>query len=84
MKPLTIEQLKSLKEGDNVRTKGYQDNFTRELIVDFFAGGGGASIGIELATGRPVDISVKNTAKQSKLHGWGMRYAHLLRRHSFE
>ncbi len=26
-----------------------------ELIVDSFAGGGGASTGIELATGRPVD-----------------------------
>ena len=31
-----------------------QDNFFRELIVDNFAGGGGASVGIELATGRPV------------------------------
>ncbi len=36
-----------------MKTKGYQDNFTKELIVDFFAGGGGASIGIELA---PVDL----------------------------
>jgi DNA (cytosine-5)-methyltransferase 1 len=31
---------------------------TQELIVDIFAGGGGASTGIELATGRSVDIAV--------------------------
>jgi DNA (cytosine-5)-methyltransferase 1 len=28
----------------------------REIIVDNFAGGGGASTGIELAVGRSVDI----------------------------
>jgi DNA (cytosine-5)-methyltransferase 1 len=27
------------------------------LIIDCFAGGGGASVGIEMALGRPVDIS---------------------------
>ena len=32
-----------------------QLNFLDELIIDNFAGGGGASCGIELATGRPVD-----------------------------
>ena len=29
----------------------------REIIVDNFAGGGGASTGIELAIGRSVDIA---------------------------
>lgn len=51
-----------------MRTKGYQDNFTRELIVDFFAGGGGASIGIELATGRPVDIAVNHDPDAIAMH----------------
>jgi len=32
----------------------------RELIVDSFAGGGGASTGIELATGRSVDIAINH------------------------
>ena len=32
----------------------YQDNLLRELIIDNFAGGGGASTGIELALGVPV------------------------------
>ncbi len=27
-----------------MKTKGYQDNFTKELIVDFFAGGGGSVV----------------------------------------
>lgn len=29
-----------------------------ELVVDLFAGGGGASTGIEKAIGRPVDIAI--------------------------
>lgn len=48
--------------------KAYQDNFTKELIVDFFAGGGGASIGIELATGRPVDIAVNHDPDAIAMH----------------
>lgn len=32
----------------------------REIIVDNFAGGGGASTGIELATGRSVDIAINH------------------------
>ena len=31
-----------------------------ELIVDNFAGGGGASTGIEIATGRSVDIAINH------------------------
>lgn len=51
-----------------MKTKGYQDNFLRELIVDFFAGGGGASIGIELATGRTVDIAVNHDPDAIAMH----------------
>ncbi len=51
-----------------VGMKVYQDNFTKELIVDFFAGGGGASIGIELATGRPVDIAVNHDPDAIAMH----------------
>lgn len=31
-----------------------------EIIVDNFAGGGGASTGIEMATGRSVDIAINH------------------------
>ena len=31
-----------------------------ELVVDLFAGGGGASTGIEKAIGRPVDIAINH------------------------
>lgn len=31
-----------------------------ELIVDNFAGGGGASTGIEIATGKSVDIAINH------------------------
>jgi len=32
----------------------------RELIIDNFAGGGGASTGIELAIARPIDIAINH------------------------
>lgn len=48
--------------------KGYQDSLLNELIVDNFAGGGGASIGIELAMGRPVDIAVNHDEDAIAMH----------------
>ena len=39
-----------------------------ELVVDLFAGGGGASTGIEQAIGRPVDIAVNHDAEAVSLH----------------
>jgi len=39
-----------------------------ELIVDNFAGGGGASTGIELATGRPVDIAINHDPAAIAMH----------------
>lgn len=46
----------------------YQDNFFRELVVDNFAGGGGASTGIELALGYPVDIAVNHDGDAVAMH----------------
>lgn len=40
----------------------------RELIVDNFAGGGGASLGIELALGRSPDIAVNHNAEAVAMH----------------
>lgn len=39
-----------------------------ELIVDLFAGGGGASAGIEMATGRQVDVAINHDAAAVALH----------------
>lgn len=39
-----------------------------ELIVDNFAGGGGASTGIELATGRSVDIAINHAPDAIAMH----------------
>lgn len=39
-----------------------------EIIVDNFAGGGGASFGIEQALGRPVDIAVNHDKEAVALH----------------
>ena len=40
----------------------------RELIVDNFAGGGGASTGIELAIGRSVDIAINHNENAVAMH----------------
>lgn len=39
-----------------------------ELIVDLFAGGGGASVGIEMATGRQVDVAINHDADAVAMH----------------
>lgn len=39
-----------------------------ELIVDHFAGGGGASTGIELAIGRSVDIAINHDPEAIRMH----------------
>lgn len=39
-----------------------------EIIVDNFAGGGGASLGIEQATGQPVDVAINHDAQAVAMH----------------
>ena len=41
---------------------------SRELVVDNFAGGGGASTGIESALGRPVDIAINHDPVALAMH----------------
>ena len=43
-------------------------NFGGELIVDLFAGGGGASMGIEWALGRSPDIAVNHDPQAVRMH----------------
>lgn len=40
----------------------------REIIVDNFAGGGGASTGIELTIGRSVDIAINHDENAVAMH----------------
>lgn len=39
-----------------------------ELVVDNFAGGGGASLGIEMALGRPVDYAINHDPEAIAMH----------------
>lgn len=48
--------------------RNYQIPLTGGLIVDNFAGGGGASEGIERALGRPVNIAVNHNPKALAMH----------------
>lgn len=45
-----------------------QINLLDEIIVDNFAGGGGASTGIELATGRVVDVAINHDPDAILMH----------------
>lgn len=45
-----------------------QTNIFDEIIVDNFAGGGGASTGIELATGRPIAIAINHDPNAILMH----------------
>lgn len=47
---------------------GEKINLLEEIIVDNFAGGGGASTGIELATGRPVTIAINHDPDAILMH----------------
>ena len=40
----------------------------RDLIIDCFAGGGGASVGIEMALGRHVDIAINHNPQAIRMH----------------
>lgn len=48
--------------------KNAQISLLDEIIVDNFAGGGGASTGMELATGRPVTIAINHDPEAIKMH----------------
>lgn len=45
-----------------------QIDFFEEMIIDNFAGGGGASTGIELATGRAVDAAINHDTDAILMH----------------
>ena len=51
----------------NLNTQ-YQLNYANDLRIDLFAGGGGASTGTEMATGKPVDIAVNHSDKAISMH----------------
>ena len=53
---------------DNTFKGTAQINFLDEIIVDNFAGGGGASTGIELATGKPVTIAINHDPDAIAMH----------------
>ena len=50
------------------RTARPRGRIARELIVDNFAGAGGASVGIEAALGRAVDIAINHDAVAMEIH----------------
>ncbi|QDU34297.1 Modification methylase BspRI [Poriferisphaera corsica] len=48
----------------------FRDDLFDGLVIDSFAGGGGASTGIEAALGRPVDYSINHDDEAVKMHEW--------------
>lgn len=64
------QQARRMPAGSGRRRKGSLAEMTNgELIVDNFAGGGGASTGIEEATGYSVDIAINHAPPEAiKMH----------------
>lgn len=52
-------------------------NAGRAMMIDLFAGGGGASHGIELATGRSPDVAVNHNAAAIAMHAHAVVAAQL-------
>ncbi|WP_421174161.1 hypothetical protein [Aeromonas enteropelogenes] len=61
---------KSLRRSRAVRAKvtGAPLNLESAINVDLFAGGGGASTGIERGLGRPVHIAINHNPKALSMH----------------
>lgn len=51
--------------GEFIKNK---EEYTKGLIIDCFAGGGGASVGIEMAFGRQVDIAINHDPEAIRMH----------------
>ena len=63
------QQARRMPAGSGRRRKGsLAEMINGELIVDNFAGGGGASTGIEEATGYCVDIAINHDPEAIKMH----------------
>ena len=54
----------------------YQYDFFHPLLVDNFCGGGGASLGIELATGLTVDIAINHDPAAIAMHRANHPFTH--------
>lgn len=61
-------------EGQAVKIDRAQTSLLDEIIVDNFAGGGGASTGIELATGRVVNIAINHDPDAILMHKTNHQY----------
>lgn len=56
------------EQGSNYRLHPQAGFNFDELVIDNFAGGGGASTGIEQALGRPVDIAINHDLDAVRMH----------------
>lgn len=60
--------MSNLGQSMQYRKSPQMNLWLNEIIVDNFAGGGGASTGIEAATGRPVDIAINHDPDAIAMH----------------
>ena len=54
--------------GRNQQGESRKGELMKDLIIDCFAGGGGASVGIEMALGRQVDIAINHDPDAILMH----------------
>ena len=54
--------------GKKARRVPFGEKMKDGIIIDAFAGGGGASVGIEMALGRQVDIAINHDPEAIRMH----------------
>lgn len=62
MSQKTFDYLNRYRQGIKPPARG------REIVIDLFCGGGGASTGIEAAIGRPVDVAINHSPQAIYYH----------------
>lgn len=67
MNETILEQISNDNAISSFKTQ-FSLNFQDELLVDLFAGGGGASTGLEAGLNRPVDIAINHNPKAISMH----------------
>lgn len=63
-----IDYVDAIKEELGIVLKNPGEQKMKDLIIDCFAGGGGASVGIEMALGRSVDIAINHDPDAILMH----------------
>lgn len=68
LKKMNFDVLENYECDGQIEMTDSKGPLKKDLLIDCFAGGGGASVGIEMALGRPVDIAINHDPQAIRMH----------------